>query len=92
MISLNAIVSHELGQVNGFLDKFSFSSLFSAPAAAIAISWWNMLLSTNIINPCCVGQMELALPQNWDVAFFKKPLGNKGLRPNFSTKNKLELF
>jgi len=23
--------------------------------------------------------MELALPQNWDVAFFKKPLGNKGL-------------
>jgi hypothetical protein len=25
------------------------------------------------------GQMELALPQNWDVDFFKKPLGNKGL-------------
>lgn len=27
------------------------------------------------------GQMELALPQSWDVVFFKKPVGNKGLRP-----------
>jgi len=64
MISLKAMVSNELGQVNGFFDIFSFSSLSSAPAAGIAISWWNMLLSMGTINPCCVGQMELALPQD----------------------------
>ena len=74
------MVSHELGQVNGFFDKFSFSSLSSVPAAGIAISWWNMLLGMDNMNPCCVGQMELALAQDWDDAFFKNPFGNKGLK------------
>ena len=31
------------------------------------------------MNPHCFGPVELALPQNWDVAFSKNPLGNKGL-------------
>ena len=40
--------------------------------------------------------MELALPQNWDVAFFKNTVGNKGLRCREEVKaargGKLELL
>ena len=45
----------------------------------MAISWWNILLSMDNMNPHCFGQMELALPQSGELASIKKPLGNKGL-------------
>lgn len=45
----------------------------------MAISWWNILLSMDNMNPHCFGQMELALPQSGEHASIKKPLGNKGL-------------
>jgi len=36
-------------------------------------------MSMDSTNTYRFGQMELALPQNWDVAFFKNTVGNKGL-------------
>jgi hypothetical protein len=42
LISLKALVSNELGQWDGIFDVFSSFPLSSAPAAGMAISWWNM--------------------------------------------------
>jgi hypothetical protein len=39
MISLKALVFHELAQLNGNFDFVSFLSLSSAQAAGHAISW-----------------------------------------------------
>jgi hypothetical protein len=49
-------------------------------------------MSIDSTNTYRFGQMELALPQNWDVAFFKKPVGNKGLRLDFPIIKHLDLF
>lgn len=79
MISLNAILFHELAQLNGIFDFFSSLALSSTLAAIHAISWWNMLFSLDNMNTYRFGQMELALPMHWLIAIFKKPVGNKGL-------------
>jgi len=47
-------------------------------------------MSIGSTNTYHFGQMELALPQNWDVAFFKKPLGNKGLKEGCGVAEPLE--
>jgi len=85
MISLKALVSHELGQWNGIFDNFSSLSLSSAQAASNAISWWHILSSMDNTNTDCFGQMELALPLYLDVVIFKNPVGNKGLSARHST-------
>jgi len=43
-------------------------------------------MSMDSTNTYRFGQMELALPQNWDVAFFKNTVGNKGLNVNIEAK------
>ena len=78
MISMKALVSHELGQWNGIFDNFASVSLSLVQAAGTAISWWNTLLSMDNMNPYCFGQIELALPLYLHLAIFKKPVGNKG--------------
>jgi hypothetical protein len=42
LISLKALMSNELGQWDGIFDVFFSFPLSSAPAASVAISWWNM--------------------------------------------------
>jgi len=44
-------------------------------------------MSMDSTNTYRFGQMELALPQNWDVAFFKNTVGNKGLTFSYSCRN-----
>jgi len=78
MISLKAIEFHELAQLNWIFNFFPCFPPSSSRAAGNAIAWWNMLLSMDNMNPCCFGQMELALPQSWELAFLKNPWATKG--------------
>src|SRR5680860_537295 len=79
MNSLKEIVFHEAARLDGISDAFSFLSLSSSRVAGMAISWCNIVLSMDNMNTYCFGQMELALPLHLDLAFFRKPVGNKGL-------------
>src|SRR5680860_137345 len=90
MNSLKEIVFHEAARLDGISDAFSFLSLSSSRVAGMAISWCNIVLSVDNMNTYCFGQMELALPLHLDLAFFRKPVGNKGLnRPKKGGQNDL---
>ncbi len=79
MISLKAFVFHERALRNGFREIFSFLSPNTVPAAGIAISRWNTLLSMDNTNTCSSVGFHSRFTLYLEMSILKKSLGNKGL-------------